>query len=338
MTAEVEIAADRLTLGTALTLDAASILLTARPTQGSVQLRSASLAGGTVEGFVAATFTSGQAAVEGQVRIGRVPLAAIVWRREGQPVADGTLTLDASFNGLGRSPAGVVSTLTGTGAFTIDRGIFHYFNPNAFNLTLERVEAGPPLGDIALRDAFTGFLDAGDLAFETLTTTFEIVAGVASLDNAIVAVAGTNLSAQVGIDVNRLAVDGRWAFDLVDDSGAGRLRRGVDILFAGPIADPSRSVNVTALSSYLRVESIRRADETLANELEIRRFIRMIERDAADRAAAAAAAAAAATPEPVPAPIPQPVPTPAPANDAAPVLALPPAPAIGGPVPPAAIP
>lgn len=145
-------------------------------------------------------------------------------------------------------------------------------------------------------------------------------------------------SPQVGIDVNRLAVDGRWAFDLVDDSGAGRLRRGVDILFAGPIADPSRSVNVTALSSYLRVESIRRADETLANELEIRRFIRMIERDAADRAAAAAAAAAAATPEPVPAPIPQPVPTPAPANDAAPVLALPPAPAIGGPVPPAAIP
>ncbi|MGV8839401.1 MAG: AsmA family protein [Bauldia sp.] len=331
VTADVAIDAARLTLGAALTLDNADLLLTARPDGGSVQLRSAALLGGSVAGFVGATLTSGQAAVEGQLRIARVPLSAIVWRRDGQPVADGMLTLDATFTGLGRSPAGVISTLAGSGTFTIDRGTFHYFNPDAFNLILERAEAGPPLGDVALRDAFTGFLDAGDLAFETLTTPFEVAAGVLGLDNAIVAVAGTNLSAQVAIDLNRLVVDGRWSFDLVDAGGSERLRRGVEILFAGPIADPSRTVNVTALSSYLRVESIRRADATLANELEIRRFIRMIERTNADREAAAAVPAT-----PAPALLPEPAPA---ADPIAPLLELPPAALpIGGPVPPAPVP
>ncbi|MCW5714199.1 MAG: AsmA family protein [Bauldia sp.] len=324
ITVDIEVETARLALGTALTLDNAVLQVTARQDGGSIELKSASLAGGAVAGFLAATIVDGQASVDGQLRLDRVPIEAIIWRREGQPVADGNLTLDATFTGLGRSPAGVIATLAGSGNFTLDEGVFHFFNPNAFNLILERAEAGPPLGDIALRDAFTDFLDAGDLPVGALTTPFEIAAGVLSLDNAFVSVDGTNLSARVDIDLNRLVLDSRWAFDLAGDA-TERLRRGVDILFAGPMADPSRTVNVTALTSYLRVESIRRADETTANALEIERFLRMIERTNADREAAEAA---------VPAPAEE-----APAAIPAELFELPPAaPAIGGPVPPAPVP
>jgi hypothetical protein len=300
ITVDLAVEAARLALGTALVLDDATLRVTTRSDGGTIELIAASLAGGTAEGFITADIIDGQAEIEGQLRLDAVPIEAIVWRRDGQPVADGDLTLDATFAGLGRSPAGVIATLAGTGSFTLAGGVFHYFNPNAFDLILERAEAGPPLGDIALRDAFTDYLDAGDLPVGTLTAPFVIRSGVLRLDNAFVSVDGTNLSAQVDIDLNRLALDGGWAFDLAGDT-TQRLRRGVDILFRGPIATPMRTVNVTALTSYLRVESIRRADETTANALEIERFVRMMERADADREAAAAATEATAIPVPEPA-------------------------------------
>jgi hypothetical protein len=46
----------------------------------------------------------------------------------------------------------------------------------------------------------------------------------------------------------------------------------VGIIFTGPIADPSRVVNVTSLVSYLRLRDLRRTEQMAANELEIRRL------------------------------------------------------------------
>lgn len=326
VTVDVTVAATRLALGTTLVLDTAIIELTARPDGGAFELRSASLAGGTVEGLISAKIVDGQAAVDGRIILADVPLAAVVWSRDGRPVAEGTLGLSLQFEGLGRSPAGVIATLSGSGSVQIADGLFHFLSPSAFAQTLGQADEGEPMGEGRLRGVFTAYLDAGDLPFSSASANLAIAGGVLTPGSVFLSGAGATSVVRADIDLNRLALSSRWDFTLIDDGDptAGP-EPGVGIIFTGPIADPTRVVNVTSLASYLSLRSLRRAEQTTANRLEIERFIRMMERTNADREAAAVVPPA---PEPLPA---EERPGPIPPS----LFELPPAaPAIGGPVPP----
>ena len=83
----------------------------------------------------------------------------------GRPVATGTLDLSANFEATGRSPAGLVSALTGGGAIAIHQGEARYVNPSAASLVIGASDLGQQFTDDALERNFASYIDAGTLPF-----------------------------------------------------------------------------------------------------------------------------------------------------------------------------
>ena len=77
-------------------------------------------------------------------------LEPFVWQRGGRSVATGTMDAAANFEATGRSPAGLVSALTGGGTLAIHHGEARYINPRAASLVIKAADLGQEFTDQAL--------------------------------------------------------------------------------------------------------------------------------------------------------------------------------------------
>lgn len=270
------------------------------------ELRNGSFLSGLARGTIAADYNNGQLDLNGQLFLADVPLSALVWRSEGQPVAEGVVTLSTQFAASGRSMAGLISSLSGSGTLELRQALFHFLRPDAFNLVIRLADEGDaPMTDDALREAFTGFLDTGALTFGDTEIPFDIANGVLTPRQIIKEVGGVRIVARAPVDLARLQIDSSWELTLINARGAGDgPQPRVFIGFAGPLAEPARQVNIAPLAGFLRLRALQENERLQAEILERERFIRIIERLQADAAAAAAAAPAPEpdAPEPEPAP------------------------------------
>lgn len=333
--ADVDLRAARVAMAPEVDLVDADIGLALRPDGGTIDLRSATLAGGQVTGTASVSLASGQALLEGRLTMSGVDLSALVWRRDGQPVAEGRLDLNAGLTASGRSPAGLIASLGGDLTISIRDGAFAFLNEAAFGQALDLIGENPDIGDIALRDRFTTLLDGGRFAFAELTAPLDVFGGYISAQRLIVDGTTTTISMQTLVDLNLLAVDSTWELaSLLDPAAGAAPRPSVGINFRGPLTAPARTISIAGLTPYLRYLQAEERDRLDRQVLEQEFFLRLIRRAEADRLAAPAAAA---VPEPVaPAPepvVPEPVapapiapaperaaPTPAPAPAAAPLV------------------
>ena len=80
-------------------------------------------------GGVSIDNVDGNANVAGRFDLKGAALESFVWQRDGRSVATGTLDLSANFEATGRSPAGLVSTVTGGGVLAVHDGEARYVNP-----------------------------------------------------------------------------------------------------------------------------------------------------------------------------------------------------------------
>lgn len=303
--ADIDVAADRLVVSEGITLNRADIGLNLGAAGGVIDLRSATLGGGNVRGTVSAELRDGQAMVAGTVFLEAVPLPTLVWRPDDQPAAEGDLTLTVQFNAAGRSPAGIVASLNGEGTMAINRGAFGFMNPEAFALTTALVDANPNIGEIGLRDAFAGFLDAGRFQFPEANATFSIAGGFVNAPRVIVEGPQTTLTIRTAIDLSRLTVDSNWTLAPVGEPAtAAAPRPSVVVSFSGPIDHPERTISVASLASYLRFFQAEERNRLEREALEFEYFLRLIRRTEADHLLAPTPAPAAAPPAPVPTPAP----------------------------------
>ena len=285
---DLSVAADHFVVSENLIISNADISIALSAKAARLELLSGSLATGRVRAGAFLEFEDGQAIMNGQLVLDDVPLETLVWRSGGQPVAVGLLTLTAEFGATGRSPAGLVSTLTGRGTLDIGHGVFHFLGADAFDLIIRLAdEGGEAMTKPQLREMFIGFLDAGYLSFGSVAVPFDILGGIVTPSPIIVEGDGVRSVARAPIDLNRLTIDSSWELTLF----AGRLiddgpRPRAFVTFTGPLAEPVRQVNVTPLAGYLSLRRLRETDLLQAEVLERERFIRMIERIEADRAAA----------------------------------------------------
>jgi len=294
---DLDLAVERLVVGEGLTLTGADLGFALGADRAHIQLHSASLAAGLVQSDIEIGFTDGQADLDGILTLIDVPLEPLVWQSGGEPVATGIVNLRADFSAFGRSMAGLIASLTGSGNINIEQGAFNHFGAGAFDQTVALVDEGEPLTGDILRDTFTGFLDAGTLEFGELAIAFQIVGGVVTPGQFSVEGGGLHAAGDGTIDLNLLTVDGTWnltAAGGTDDGPQPQAR----VTFTGPLADAVRVVNVAPLASFLSVRQLREAERREAEQLELERFLRMIARIEADEAAAAEPA----EPPPEPAP------------------------------------
>ena len=299
---DVDVSADRFVLGDSLTITNADVGFTFGDEQAHIDLRNGSLSTGLVRSSLSLAFQDGQIVLDGQLFLADVPMAALAWRSDGQPVADGVVGLSAEFGAIGRSPAGLISTLAGSGSLEISQGVFHFMGADAFDLIIRYADEGDAITEDQLRDTFTGFLDAGTLDFGDATVRFDIAAGIVTPDPIINEAGPVQVVIRGPVDLTHLTLDSSWELTQTEGRGTsdGPQPRAY-VTFTGPIAAPVRQVNVAPLAGYLSLRRLRETEQLQADVLERERFIRLIDQIQAERAAAAAAEPTPAA-EPAPAP------------------------------------
>lgn len=275
---DLDIVAGRLVVGDRLTVTNADLGFSFGPENARLELRNGSLFAGLVRSTLSFALQDGQVDLDGQLLLVDVPVDAMVWRNDGQPVADGIISFSSEFSSSGRSMAGLVSGLTGSGALGIDQGEFHFLGADAFDLIIRLADEGEAFTEEALRSAFIGFLDAGTLEFGTEEIAFDIAAGVVTPRPIIQDVGPVRVVARAPIDLARLWLDSSWELTLVEGRGIeDGLRPSVFVTFVGPLASPARQVNVAPLAGYLSLRRLQENERLEAEILERERFIRVIE-------------------------------------------------------------
>ncbi len=218
------------------------------------------LEGGSVSGNLQISNVDGQGVAKGHVQVGDVALAPLVWEREGRAVADGLLDSVIDFEAQGRSLAGMVSTLSGSGAFTVKKAVLRYLNPSAFDLVVRAVDAGLPLEDKAISDAFQSHLDAGSVNVASLDGTFRLAGGALRTGSIGNDSDGLLSRGSLTMDLNEQTLAGDWSISVKpreEDAVTGAVPE-VGVVFSGALAEPKRLIDVAPFTGYLSIRAFER--------------------------------------------------------------------------------
>ena len=276
---KLTVASDRLVVGDQFTIAKAKFGLKLEPDRIDLDLSEGQVAGGTISGGFSIHNVDGNANVTGRISLKDAALEALVWERLGRPVATGVADISANFEATGRSPAGLISTLTGGGALAIRDAEARYVNPRAVSLVVRAADLGQPFTEETLSELFRSFIDGGSITFKEADGAFAIAGGTVRLKSLPVEAAEANAVGNAAIDLNTMTIDSDWTLTL--DTGGGKEEAApaqVGIVFQGPVAEPDRSFDVLQFWSYLNIRQEERVQEILAMEeasrLEKERFSR----------------------------------------------------------------
>ncbi|MCP4385201.1 MAG: AsmA family protein, partial [Hyphomicrobiales bacterium] len=271
LSAELDVAAERLTVSDSIHITNAELQMTLVPNRIELSVKSGEVIGGKVTGGLSIRNVGGNANVNGQMSMLGASLDPVIWHRAGRAVATGTLDVSVDFEATGRSPAGLISSLTGGGTLALSAGEARYVNPRAANLVIRASDRGQQFDEDQLRDLFASYIDAGALAFTQAEAAFSIAAGTVRIQNMTVDTDAAGTSGSAAIDLNRMRIDSDWTLTLesgdIDDPGPPPQ---VGIVFRGPIAAPDRILDVLQFNSYLNIRQEARIQQILIMEEEAR--------------------------------------------------------------------
>ncbi|MDQ4059482.1 MAG: AsmA-like C-terminal region-containing protein, partial [Pseudomonadota bacterium] len=247
------------------------------------------LAGGTLKGTLRVRDLGGarRLSLEGTLQEAR--LEELVWRASGRPVATGALGLTVQLEGEGRALKALVASLNGGGTIRAEGGEIRGLNPLAFEFMLRAADTGLELTAEKVRDAFAAHLAAGVLPFRRIEGAYAISAGVARSRNVAVEAEGVATLASARLDLSALTLDSEWTFAVTRplDQKTKAQPPQVALAFAGPIAAPSRTLDVSALLGFLTVRAfekeVERIEAMQSEILERQRLGRDLQRQREER-------------------------------------------------------
>jgi uncharacterized protein involved in outer membrane biogenesis len=249
---------------------------------------------------------NGAAGVTARLRLGLAGAeVGAIFPSTDRPATSGRLALQAEIEGVGRSPAAFIGSLSGTGTVTLEQARLVGLNPEVFGAVTRAVELGIATEGNRIREFVGGALDNAGLPVSKASAALSINAGQARLRDIVIKADGADLQAIVNVDLADAMLDALLTLNAPPSAGAAR--PAVMVALKGTLPAPKRSLDINLLTSWLTL----RAVEQQSKQIEA------MER-AAREAAAAAAAAKAVEPAELPSAAPPLVP------DRAPV---PPAPA-----------
>ena len=180
--------------------------------------------------------------------------------------------------------AGLVSTLSGSGSFVVADGLVRSVNPHAFASIMRAADSGLELKKDAVEAAFAGHLDAGTLMFDRAAGSFSVAAGMVRISTVSVDSPSATVLGSATLDLNNLSIRSDWSLKV--DAGSERVTGAqpeVGLAFAGPLAEPERSLDVTPLLGFLTVrafeQEVERIESLQADILEKEFFLRQQKRE-----------------------------------------------------------
>ncbi len=238
-------------------------------------------AGGRVKGEFGASATDRGLDYTMRMALADVALQDVIWRTDGRAVAQGKLDSSFSVTGSGRSFAGLVSTMSGSGSFGIRDGLIRSINPMAFSSIVRATDTGLVLTPERVRSVFEGYLDAGSLPFERASGSFSVSSGAIRVSTVSVDATSATALGSGMLDLNTRTLSSDWSLKV--DPGSEKVTGAepeVGILFSGSVADPRRDVDVTPLMGYLTVRAfereVNRIEALQANIQERERLVRLL--------------------------------------------------------------
>ncbi|HEU5019125.1 MAG TPA: AsmA family protein [Pseudolabrys sp.] len=211
------------------------------------------VAGGTLSGHVG--FQSGDAGLstKGKIELSGADSASLLPGSVRPPVS-GVLGLSANFEGSGLSPIALVGSLRGAGTIHLASAEFAGLDSSAFDAVTRAVDAGLPVDSSRISDVVRKVLDSGQLTLAEAQGAMQIAAGQIRLSRFSAASPDAKLSILGTLDLTDGALNARLVLAGAQKGSQGR----PDIFMAlkGPVSDPSRSIDVSALAGWLTLRAV----------------------------------------------------------------------------------
>jgi hypothetical protein len=252
------IAAKTLDLGLPIAAGDAKLEVDVSRSALNIDLIQADFGGGTLKGAIAATVADGEAhaSLSGALHGGE--LQALLWERNGLPAASGQLDLSFEATGRGRSTAGIVATLSGSGSFAISEGRLNALNPQALDAAMRAGETDAEPDQDKVREEFAILFGSGAFPFGRAAGSFSINNGMVKVATVSVAAAATDVLADATLDLNDLTLASEWSIRAGEAGVADEQKPSVDVRFSGPISRPERQVDLAPLLDLVQSRHLQR--------------------------------------------------------------------------------
>ncbi|WMS41168.1 AsmA family protein [Acuticoccus sp. MNP-M23] len=252
------ITAETLTVGQQTVRDA-SFDLDVNDTAMSLRNARGRVADGTATGQLQITRRGAAADIAFSLALDDASLRPLLPSPDGTPVATGSVSLTAEASGSGYTVAGIVGSLAGEGSLHLRDARLEGFNGAPFPLLSEPV-AGEPPSEADVAAAFAAHLAAGALALPALDVPFSIADGTVTIKEAALpgGTVTTRASAKIDLAASMLQSDWTVVQQTPDETPVSALVR-----FTGPVAEPVRSIDVSAIAGWLSLRALERQVEAV---------------------------------------------------------------------------
>ena len=249
----IDIKTGRAQLGQKFTAQALRGALQFSDSKVSFEVYSSEVAGGKMVGEVA-FFSS----PEGLSTLSYFDLsgakAAQVIPSAGKPPITGTMSLQATVEGSGLTPAAFVGSLRGNGRITIEDGEFAGLNPNVFNALTQAVDFGIQADTRQIRDFVSIMLDRGRLSVPRADSKFSIVGAQLKLIEPKVEVKGAELAVAATVNLGNGTCDATLTLS-GEPAGDVAGRPAVSVALKGDFSSPRHTINSDSLAGWLALRS-----------------------------------------------------------------------------------
>ena len=252
-TGEIALKARQAALLPTLTVREFRATLHLEPNEFAADAISGTLAGGRLTG--ALSFQSGPDGLKTHAAVSLAGAnAASVLPSGARPPLGGTLDLSAELDGAGLSPVALIGSLQGSGKIALSDGQIAGLDPRAFDAVTRAVDQGLPIDATRIADAVSKALDSGDLAVKRIDGTLAVSAGQIRLGKVAADGKDAALSLSGDLDLTDGSLDARLILSGVDRAAGAR----PDIFMAlkGPLTDPKRNIDVSALTGWLTLRAV----------------------------------------------------------------------------------
>ncbi len=216
-------------------------------------------------------------------------LAALTAGGAPAPLA-GALDLQLDAKGVGRTPAALVASLTGSGTVTVRDAAVSGLDPRAFDVAAQLAEQGEEIEGAKLKASVEAALGRATLALGRVDGAFIMSGGQLQLANLSAQGAQADLALNATVDLARRLLDARLTLTGRAQSAGGAGRPEIDVAVKGPLGAPSRSIDVAKLLGWVTLRAVevqaRRLDAAEAQRRATEQALQRAEEAARQRAEA----------------------------------------------------
>ena len=180
--------------------------------------------------------------------------AAALLAAGARPPVTGTLNLTAEVEGSGLSPVALLGSLQGKGTVALSDAQLAGLDPRTFDTVTRAVDQGLAIDTARIANVVRTALEGGQLSVRRASGDFTIRAGQLRLANVTVDSKNANLDITGRVDLTDGTLDARLV--LSGSSEAAGARPDIFMALRGPVAAPSRSIDVSALTGWLTLRAV----------------------------------------------------------------------------------